>query len=128
MFLYLDHHSGKPIYRQIVEEIKYRVASGKLCDNDRVPSIRQLAAELNINPRTVVRAYEELQHLGLVVMRQGQGVFISCKGEHLPASARRKQITEMTRRLLSEATRLGATPEEIMEILQSEARHIRKPS
>ena len=124
MYLHLDHHSGEPIYRQIVETIKYRVASGQLSDASQLPSIRALAEELKINPRTVVRAYEELQHAGLVVMRQGQGVFITARRGGVSTATRRKAIEDLARRLLSEAARMGADGEEVLEIVARMAREM----
>ncbi len=121
MYLRLDHHSGEAIYRQIVEQIKYRVAIGQLNGDDQLPSIRELARQLKINPRTVVRAYEELQHAGLVVMRQGKGVFVTVKRQGVPAGVRRKIIAEMARRMLSEGTRMGASAEEMLAVLKTEA-------
>ena len=121
MYLYLDHRSGEPIYRQIVEAIKYRIASGQLALDDRLPSIRTLAEELKINSRTVVKAYEQLENAGLVVMRQGQGVFVATNHEISPESVRRKAIAEMARRMLAEAFRLGANGDEVLDVIQSEA-------
>ena len=121
MHLHLDHHSGEPIYRQIVEAIKYKIASGQLGMDRRLPSIRALAEALKINPRTVVKAYEELQHAGLVIMRHGQGVFVAANHEAKPPSARHKAIGEMARRMLAEAFRLGAGRAEVLRIIESEA-------
>ena len=117
MNLRLDHSSGEPIYRQIVEQIKYQIAAGRLNGSDRLPSIRSLAGQLKINPRTVVKAYEELAHADLVVMRQGQGVFVIDKRESTAKSVRKKIIAELARRLLSEASRMGAGGEEVRAIL-----------
>jgi DNA-binding transcriptional regulator YhcF (GntR family) len=69
----------------------------------------------------VVKAYEELEHAGLVVMRQGQGVFVATNHGITPESVRRKAIAEMARRMLAEAFRLGADREEVLKIIQSEA-------
>lgn len=124
MYLHLDHHSGEPIYRQIVEAIKYRIACGQLSPDEQLPSIRGLAGDLNINARTVVKAYEELQHAGLVVMRQGQGVFVRSQRQGVPAITRRKEIEALARRLLAEADRMGAGPEEVMEIIRRVAREM----
>lgn len=121
MYLHLDHHSGEPIYRQIVEAIKYKVASGQLAVDERIPSIRALAEELKINPRTVVKAYEELQHAGLVVMRHGQGVFVAANQGATSQSVRHKAISDMARRMLAEAFRLGACKAEVLKIIESEA-------
>ena len=121
MHLHLDHHSGEPIYRQVVEQVKYRVASGELEPGRQLPSIRALSGQLKINPRTVVKAYEQLQHAGLVVMRHGQGVFVTAARETLPAAARKKALADLARRLLAEASRMGATPEETIAIIEQVA-------
>ncbi len=126
MYLRLDHHSGEPIYRQIVEQIKYKIACGQAAGGDQLPSIRVLAGQLKINPRTVVKAYEELQRGGLVVMKQGQGVFITDHRENIPARVRRKAITDMARRMLSEASRLGVDLDEVLDVLKDEAEHMRR--
>jgi GntR family transcriptional regulator len=120
MYLYLNHHSGEPIYRQIVEAIKYKIAAGQIAVDEKLPSIRSLAEELKINPRTLIKAYEELRRAGLVVMRQGQGVFVANHGT-TTESVRRKAIGEMARRMLAEAFRLGAGTEEVFQIVQIEA-------
>ena len=121
MYLNLDHHSGEPIYRQIVEQIKYKVASAELNGEDQLPSIRALARQLKINPRTVVKAYDELRHAGLVVMKHGRGVFVTTKREVVRAHIRRKAITDLARRLLSEASRMGAHKDEVIAIMTQEA-------
>ena len=122
MVLHLDHHSGEPIYRQIVEAIKYKIASGQLAADERLPSIRTFADELKINPRTVVNAYEELEHAGLVVMRHGQGVFVASNHGPASQSVRRRAIGDLARRMLAEAFRLGAGKSEVLEIVESEAK------
>lgn len=114
----LDHHTGEPIWRQIVEQVKYMVASGRLALGDRLPSIRALASELKINPRTVVRAYGELHHLGLVVMRQGRGVFVKDVDPEMTFAARRRILTDMARRLLAEASRLGTDVDAVIDVVR----------
>lgn len=128
MYIHLDPHSGEPIYRQIVESVKYRVASGQLVEGDQLPSIRSLADELRINPRTVVKAYEALREAGLVVMRHGQGVFITAARGSVSASVRRKTIEELAKRLLAEADRLGADRDEVLEIIAKVARQMESVS
>ena len=128
MYLRLDYQSGEPIYRQIVEQVKYQVACTRLRPGDRLPSIRELAGQLKINPRTVVKAYEELQAAGLVVRRQGQGVFIAEHQPALPESVRRQAIEDLARRLLAETARLGASAEEVMQILEDVLEGMRSPS
>ena len=121
MYFRLDHHSGETIWRQIVEQVKYRIAAGQAAPGDRLPSIRSLAGELKINPRTVVKAYEELAHMGLVVMRQGQGVFVMDRRVDTTAAARRRVLCDLSRRLLAEASRLGADSNEVIEVIRKTA-------
>jgi GntR family transcriptional regulator len=124
MYVRLDHHSGEAIYRQIVEAVKYKVACGELRPQDQLPSIRALAEELKINPRTVIKAYDELQHAGVVVMRHGQGVFVGSNQAMATVSMRRSAVAEMARRLLAEGARLGADAEEVLGIVRAEARRM----
>ena len=119
MHIPLDHHSGEPIYRQIVEAIKYRIASGQLAAESQLPSIRELAQVLVVNPRTVIKAYEELQQDGVVVLRHGRGVFVTEPRSTLPVRERRRKLEELARRMLSEASCLGAGPEEVLDVLRS---------
>lgn len=118
MHIHLNHHSGEPIYRQIVETIKLRIASGELAEGTRLPSIREMAAQLEINTRTVSKAYEVLGQEGLVVMQHGRGVFVTSPQAILPVRQRREALQERARRLLAEATRMGATPEEVIQIMK----------
>lgn len=121
MHLRLDHHSGEPIYRQIIEQVKYGVASGQLSPGEQLPSIRELAGQLKINPRTVVKVYQQLQDAGLVVKNHGQGVFISACQSGQPRAARKKVLIEMAQRLLAEASRLGADTNEVLDVINSVA-------
>ncbi len=125
MYIRLDYQSGEAIYRQIVEQIKYMTAAGQLLPEQKLPSIRELASQLKINPRTVVKAYEELRSAGLAVMRQGQGVFITDNQATLPERIRKKQIEEMSKRLFAEAARLGADSEEVIQVIKETADKMR---
>jgi GntR family transcriptional regulator len=124
MYIRLDYQSGEAIYRQVVEQIKFKIASGELRPMDKLLSIRQLAKQLKINPRTVVKVYEELEKDGLVVTRQGQGVFITSRDAE-PVSTREKVISRMAGRLLSEASRIGADAEEVIEIIKKVSEQMR---
>ena len=121
MRIHLDHHSGEPIYRQIVEAVKFEAARGDLAEGDRLPSIRSLANDLGINMRTVVKAYDELVHAGLAVRQQGRGVFITAPQGVLPADRRRDVLTDLVQRLLAEAKRLGADSDEVLAVFEQVA-------
>ena len=126
MHIHVDFHSGEPIYRQIVETIKFKIAAGRLTSGTKLPSVRGLAQQLRINMRTVVKAYEELDRCGLVVMQQGRGVFVTRPQDTLPARERRKVLRDLARRLLAEAARLGAATGEVIQIVQDEALELEK--
>ena len=104
--------------------MKYQIACGQVIPGDQLPSIRALSSQLKINPRTVVKAYEELEHGDLVVMRHGQGVFVSENRGSTAAAARKKALTEMARRMLAEAARMGADSGEVAEIIRKVAKQM----
>jgi GntR family transcriptional regulator len=114
----LDSHSGEAVYRQIANQLKFHVASGHLEPGSQLPSIRVLATELNINSRTVVKAYEQLAGEGLVVMRHGQGVFVAQNRGGVPAHARKKALADRARRLLADAAGMGASLDEVVDAIQ----------
>ncbi len=114
----LDLHSGEAVYQQITEQLKFQVASGRLLPGSQLPSIRALAAELSINSRTVVKAYEHLAGEGLVIMRHGQGVFVAENRGGVPAHARKKALSERAKRLLADAAGMGASLGEVLETIE----------
>src|SRR5579863_835714 len=77
--IHLDLHSGVPVYRQVIDQVRGGLASGALVAGDQLPTVRQLAVDLAINPNTVVRAYKELELGGLLDSQQGMGTFISAQ-------------------------------------------------
>src|SRR6478672_937923 len=77
MIFHLNHSSGRPIYLQLMDQIKHAIETGALRPGDQLPAIRTLGEELVINPNTVIRAYRDLQHEGVIELRHGSGAFIS---------------------------------------------------
>ena len=77
MIFHLNHSSGRPIYLQLMDQIKHAIDTGALRPGDQLPAIRALGEELVINPNTVIRAYRDLQHDGVIELRHGSGAFIS---------------------------------------------------
>ncbi len=76
MLLRLNHHSGVPIYLQLIEQLKHAIETGALRGGDQLPTIRKLAEDLVMNPNTVARAYRELEHEGVIELRHGSGAFV----------------------------------------------------
>ncbi|MEO8139038.1 MAG: GntR family transcriptional regulator, partial [Gemmatimonadota bacterium] len=120
MFAQIDPRSATPLYAQIANRIKVAVASGELRAGAGLPSVRQLAGQLRINPATVVQAYRELEAEGFVEMRQGAGTFV----REVEATRRTRQRDQEARRLvrvmLAEAGRLGLSSEDVRNALGRE--------
>jgi GntR family transcriptional regulator len=113
MFLRLDLTSSEPLFEQIAFSVKEAVARGELAPGAKLPSVRELAQELSINPNTVVRAYEALERDGVVTRRQGAGCFVTGKASSLNGRARRRQLTELAQRMVTEGYHLGFSPDDI---------------
>jgi GntR family transcriptional regulator len=121
MQIHLNTGDGVPIYLQIVNQVKYLVASGRLAPGEEMPPIRVLAEQLLINPNTVARAYRELEQAGLVSKRSTTGTFVSAAGSPL---ARRECMTILAERvdaLLSEAHQMNVSLDELIELVRRRA-------
>ena len=111
----LDTRSGVPIYRQIVDWVKFRVAAGLLKPGEQLPTVRQLAVDLGVNANTVARAYLELERMDLVNTLQGKGTFIADKEVPMDQVVRGLKLKEVVSELLSRAAEFGFSPEEVLE-------------
>ena len=109
---------GVPIYRQIVNQVKYLVASGLLAPGDELPPIRTLALQLKVTPNTIVKAYGELEIAGVVHKRRGSGTFVSEGRPQLAIRERRRIIERRIDGLLAEAHQLNFTGEDILRMLR----------
>jgi GntR family transcriptional regulator len=127
VLIQVDHNSSEPITRQVVAQIKWLVVSGKLRMGEQLPSIRELARELQINPTTVTRIYAELAHAGVITLRQGQGAFVAvCEGRSsLPRAEVRRRVSRLARAMLVEALRQGLLQDDINRIVADEFQRIR---
>lgn len=117
----LDLHSGMPVYRQIIDQVRVGIASGALTAGDQLPTVRQLAVDLAINPNTVLRAYRELEFGGLLETQQGTGTFITQKKVKRDDAERARQLSQLAGEFLSRAGAAGFTMEELMEQLREMA-------
>ena len=116
---------GIPIYLQIINQIKYMVASGRLAPGEKLPPVRKLAEQLLINPNTVARAYRELEAANVLNTRQGSGVFVA---EGVSPLARREQnkiLKERIDLLLAEAKQMNVTTEAVVELVKQQSQHIK---
>ena len=123
MNLELDFRSGIPIYLQVVERIKERLAAGQLKPGDQLPTVRSLALELRVNFNTIARAYRIMDDSGIISTQQGRGTFIlELPSPEVSESIRQKALEELTRRYLADAERVGVSPAELEEVLNKQVR------
>ena len=114
MNLEIDFRSGIPIYLQVVERIKERLASGQLRPGDQLPTVRSLAQELRVNFNTIARAYRLMDESGIISTQQGRGTYIlEMPPPELVGSMRAKALDDLTQRYIADAERLGAAPQEL---------------
>ena len=109
--------SGEPIYLQIMRQVKHAVATGALAAGEQLPTVRQLAAELVVNPNTVARAYRELEHEGLLEGVPGRGSFVTYGHTRLREKERRRRIDAFIDQLWAEAHALGYDGEELARLV-----------
>jgi len=114
----LDLHSGVPVYRQIIDQVLGAIASGQLRPGGRLPTVRQVAVDLAINPNTVVRAYKELEIRGVLVTQQGTGTFISEKQIKPDELERQRRLTQLVGEMVARAGSEGFTVREIIALLR----------
>jgi GntR family transcriptional regulator len=117
MLINLDPNDGRPLYLQIMDEVRRAIVVGSLRAEDPLPSVRELAAELVVNPRTVSQAYQELEREGLIYVRRGQGTFVS-PNVRRSAGERRRLAREVAKRALLDARRNGLDVEELVTMIQ----------
>ena len=114
----IDLHSGVPVYRQLIDQARSGVASGSLTAGDQLPTVRQLAVDLSINPNTVMRAYRELELGGLLETQQGTGTFIANKKLEKNSAERERELSQMVGEIAARAGAAGFTLETVIERLR----------
>ncbi|MBQ2765462.1 MAG: GntR family transcriptional regulator [Clostridia bacterium] len=112
----VDTRDRKPIYEQLIDNIKQLVLHGMLKPDEQLPGVRTLAGELAINPNTIAKAYAELERQGIIYSIQGRGSFVCDNIEHL-ANAQRAESTAEVKKALERALDAGVTKDEIAKML-----------
>jgi GntR family transcriptional regulator len=125
----MDLHSGVPAYRQIIDQVVGGIAAGALAGGDQLPTIRQLAVDLSINPNTVIRAYRELEIRGVLETHQGTGTFVSHQKVMRDDAELQRRLSQLVGEFVARAGSEGFTTEELierMQDLQTDARKKRR--
>jgi len=114
----LDAHSGVPVYRQLIDQVQGAIATHQLQAGDQLPTVRQVAVDLAINPNTVLRAYREMEIRGVLDTQQGTGTFIADKQTPPSAKERDRQLAQLAGEFVSRAGAAGLSIKELIQALQ----------
>jgi GntR family transcriptional regulator len=117
MQIHISTHDKVPIYLQVVNQIRYLVAAGRLAAGDELPPIRVLAEQLVVNPNTIARAYRELEQAGIVEKRRTAGTYVTDEGSPLARRERFKILTERIDQLLAEALQMDVKLEDVIKLV-----------
>jgi len=118
VFLHLNPQGGLPLYRQMLQQLREQIASGQLAPKAQLPSVRDLSAQLHVNPLTVGKVYQILEREGLVEFRRGQGTFVTSGRKLLSASEQQKLLQPVLDQLVSEAIHLGLEEAQLQRLIR----------
>jgi GntR family transcriptional regulator len=121
----LNPNSGVPLYVQLQRQLQQRILTGQLADGEQLPSVRDLSAELGINPLTVAKVYQSLEREGFAETRRGLGTYVSHQTPALNLDARRRQIGPALDQLVAEARHLNLDEKEIHALLAEKFRQFK---
>ena len=111
----IDNASDRPVYQQIMDQIKRDIALGRLIKNEKLPTVRQLAGQIAINPNTIAKAYRQLEQEGIIVTKAGAGAFVANLDSNLSRSVRKKLISEELERIAVEAFHMQIDSQTLLE-------------
>ncbi len=111
----IDNASDRPVYQQIMDQIKRDIALGRLIKNEKLPTVRQLAGQIAINPNTIAKAYRQLEQEGIIVTKAGAGAFVANLDSNLSRSVRKKLISEELERIAVEAYHMQIDSQTLLE-------------
>ena len=111
----IDQKSGVPLYRQIIESVKFAIARGHLTSGDKLPTVRQLAVDLEVNPNTVIRAYREMEIEGVLDPQQGSGTFVTDDRPRIDELEQRRMLDQILTELMARASGYGFTLDEVLD-------------
>ena len=114
-----------PIYRQIIDQIKYQVVTGVLKEGDKVPSVRELASKLAVNQNTILKVYNELCRENVLKIERGDGTYVSSNKQTISTTERKKTVANVLREAAVQAIHLEITVEQTKELLEKEYRAIK---
>lgn len=120
IFIRIEPSSPIPIYRQIIDQIRYQIATGALKEGDQVPSVRQLADKLAVNQNTILKVYNQLCTEKVLRVERGSGTFVAASRQSIPVVERKKIVAKLLRDAAVQAINLDVGLEQIKEQLEKE--------
>jgi len=120
----LDEQSGVPIYLQIVEGMRKEILNGVYTADERLPSVRDLAVDLKVNPNTVAKSYQEMETQGLIYFKRGQGAFVAAKSREERMKEAKREIGELLDRMVLVARGLGLGAEDVRALFERKMREL----
>ncbi len=115
MQIRIDNASGRPVYQQIIDQVKRDIALGRIIKNEKLPTVRQLAGQIAINPNTIAKAYRQLEQQGIIVTKAGAGAFVANLDSNLSRSVRKKVISEELERIAVDAFHMQIDSQTLLE-------------
>ena len=128
MQIRIDNASGRPVYQQIIDQIKRDIALGRLLKDEKLPTVRQLAGQLAINPNTIAKAYRQLEREGIIVTRPGTGAFVANLDSNLSRAVKKKLLSEELERIAIEAFHMQIDSQTLLEWFNNAAEKFNLPT
>ena len=128
MQLRIDNASDRPVYQQIIDQVKRDIALGRLAKEDKLPTVRELARQIAINPNTIGKAYRQLEQEGIIVTKPGAGAFVASLDSNLNRSVRKKLISEELERIAVEAYHMQIDKQTLLELFDNSIEKFNFPS
>jgi GntR family transcriptional regulator len=115
----IDNTSDRPVYQQIIDQVKRDIALGRLIKDEKLPTVRQLAKQLAINPNTIAKAYRQLEQEGIIVTKPGAGAFVTNLDSNLSRSVRKKIVSDELQQIAVEAFHMQIDRQTLLELFNS---------
>ena len=128
MQIRIDNASNRPVYRQIIDQIKRDIALGRLVKDEKLPTVRQMAKLLAINPNTIAKAYRQLESEGIIVTRPGSGAFIANLDSNLSKAVRKRLLSDELERIAVDAFHMQIDAETLLELFNNAVEKLNVPS
>ena len=124
----IDNASDRPVYQQIIDQVKRDVALGRLFKDEKLPTVRHLAGQLAINPNTIAKAYRQLEQEGIIITKPGAGAFVANLDSNLSRAVRKKLVSDELERIVVEAFHMQIDRETLLELFNNAAEKLNVPS